>query len=74
MMIKYGLFVRLEAKPGKEQVVANFLVAGLEMANQEATAPIGSPSSFRRRRSEFSMPLRAKRLARRILQATLPRP
>lgn len=39
-MIKYALFVRLEAKPGKEQAVAEFLATGLAMANQEATTPI----------------------------------
>ena len=39
-MVKYGLFVRLEAKPGKEQAVADFLAAGLELTNQEATTPI----------------------------------
>lgn len=32
-----GLFVRLEAKPGKEEEVAGFLKQALEMANQEAT-------------------------------------
>jgi quinol monooxygenase YgiN len=35
-----GLFVRLEAKPGKEQAVADFLAAGVEMTNREATTPI----------------------------------
>ena len=39
-MIKYALFVRLEARPGKEQAVAEFLASGLSMANQEATTPI----------------------------------
>ncbi|MGF6812436.1 quinol monooxygenase YgiN [Paraburkholderia sp. Clong3] len=39
-MIKKALFVRLEAKPGKEQAVADFLDAGLEMTNREATTPI----------------------------------
>jgi quinol monooxygenase YgiN len=39
-MIKHALFVRLEAKPGKEQAVAGFLAAGLDMAAQEATTPI----------------------------------
>ncbi len=39
-MIKYALFVRLEAKSGKEQAVAEFLAAGQAMANQEATTPI----------------------------------
>ena len=51
MKIKRGLFARLEAKPGKEQAVADFLAAGLELTNQEATTPIWfalqlSPTSF----------------------------
>ena len=40
MTIKSGLFVRLEAKPGKEQAVADFLAGGVEMTNREATTPI----------------------------------
>jgi quinol monooxygenase YgiN len=39
-MIKYALFARLEAKPGKEEAVAAFLQAGLRMAQEEATTPI----------------------------------
>lgn len=39
-MVKVGLFVRLEAKPGKEEEVAAFLKQGLQMANQEATTPL----------------------------------
>ena len=39
-MIKLGLFARLDAKPGKEQDVADFLADGLILANQEATTPI----------------------------------
>jgi quinol monooxygenase YgiN len=39
-MVKLALFARLEAKPGKEKEVTNFLEAGLGMANQEATTPI----------------------------------
>ena len=50
-MIRNALFVRLEAKPGKEQTVADFLAAGLDMAGQEVTTPIWfalklSPSTF----------------------------
>jgi len=50
-MIKYALFARLEAKPGKEQAVADFLSAGLDLANQETTTPIWfalrlSPTTF----------------------------
>ena len=36
-MLSLGLFVRLEAKPGKEKDVAAFLKQGLQMANQEPT-------------------------------------
>jgi len=39
-MIKHALFVRLEAKPGKEKEVAQFLQAGLGLAQQEATTPV----------------------------------
>jgi quinol monooxygenase YgiN len=51
MMIKCGLFVRLEAKPGKERAVADFLAAGLELTKREATTPIWfalqlSPTTF----------------------------
>ena len=35
--MKLALFARLEAKPGKEQDVAEFLRQGLALANQEAT-------------------------------------
>ena len=35
--MKLALFARLEAKPGKEKEVADFLRQGLAMANQEAT-------------------------------------
>jgi quinol monooxygenase YgiN len=39
-MLTVGLFVRLEAKPGKENDVAAFLTQGLELANQEKTTPL----------------------------------
>jgi len=39
-MIKCGLFVRLEAKPGKEKAVADFLAAGLELTRREEGTPI----------------------------------
>lgn len=34
-MVKVGLLVRLEAKPGKEQAVADFLRAGLPLVQDE---------------------------------------
>ena len=39
-MMKVGLLVRLEAKPGKEEDLAAFLMQGLELANQETTTPL----------------------------------
>lgn len=50
-MLKMGLFVRLEAKPGKEADVEAFLKKGLELANQESKTPVWfgvkfGPSSF----------------------------
>ncbi|SEJ44120.1 MULTISPECIES: putative quinol monooxygenase [unclassified Variovorax] len=50
-MIKYALFARLEAKPGKEGDVEKFLEAGLAMARDEKTTPIWfalrlSPTTF----------------------------
>ena len=50
-MVKVALFVRLEAKPGKETAVASFLESALPLANQEATTPVWfalrlGPSTF----------------------------
>ena len=50
-MISVGLFVRLEAKPGKEKDVAAFLQQGLQMADQEPTTSLWfalrlGPSTF----------------------------
>ncbi len=39
-MVTLSLFARLEAKPGKEQEVAAFLMQGLQLANQEPTTPL----------------------------------
>jgi quinol monooxygenase YgiN len=50
-MIKHALFVRLEAKSGKEKELAQFLQTGLGMAQQESTTPVWfalqfGPSTF----------------------------
>lgn len=50
-MLALSLFVRLEAKPGKEEEVAAFLMQGLQLATQEATTPLWfalrlGPTSF----------------------------
>ncbi|MGE0471243.1 MAG: Antibiotic biosynthesis monooxygenase [Candidatus Nitrospira kreftii] len=39
-MVRVGLLVRLQAKPGKEAEVASFLESGLALANQEAATPV----------------------------------
>jgi quinol monooxygenase YgiN len=39
-MITVGIFVRLEAKSGKEEELAAFLMQGLELANQETTTSL----------------------------------
>jgi quinol monooxygenase YgiN len=50
-MVTHALFVRLEAKPGKENDVAVFLEQGLQLAVQETTTPLWfalrlGPSTF----------------------------
>ena len=50
-MLALSLFVRLEAKPGKEEEVAAFLMQGLQLATQDATTPLWfalrlGPTSF----------------------------
>ena len=39
-MLKYSLLARLEAKPGKEGAVADFLASALPLANAEHTTPV----------------------------------
>ena len=50
-VIKNALFVRLEAKSGKEKELAQFLRTGLDLARQEGTTPVWfalqlGPSTF----------------------------
>jgi quinol monooxygenase YgiN len=50
-MLTVSLFVRLEAKPGKDAELAAFLMQGLELARQEAKTPVWfalriGPSTF----------------------------
>ena len=39
-MVTLSLFVKLHAKPGKEEALAAFLQEGLKLAQQEATTPV----------------------------------
>jgi quinol monooxygenase YgiN len=50
-MVHVGLFVRLEAKAGKEKAVASFLETGLRLAKEEPTTTVWfalklGPSTF----------------------------
>jgi quinol monooxygenase YgiN len=50
-MLTVSLFVRLEAKPGQERAVEDFLKQGLQLANQEPGTPVWfalrlGPSTF----------------------------
>ena len=50
-MVRVALFVRLEAKSGKENEVAQFLASALPLAQAEATTPVWfavriGPSTF----------------------------
>jgi quinol monooxygenase YgiN len=51
IMVKLALLVRLEAKPGMESAVAQFLEGALPLANQESATPVWfalrlGPSTF----------------------------
>jgi quinol monooxygenase YgiN len=75
-MVNLSLFVRLEAKPGKENEVAAFLKQGLELANQEATTPIWfalrlGPSTFAIFDAFRDEPSRQKHLNGPIAQALM---
>ena len=39
-MITVDLLVRLEAKTGKEEELASFLMQGIDLANRETTTPL----------------------------------
>ncbi len=45
-MVKLALFVRLEAKPGKEAAVADFLAGALPLANAESGTTAWSALKF----------------------------
>ena len=53
-MLSLGLFVRIEAKPGKEDEVAAFLMEGLQLPVRNQPLRCGSPCGSDRRRSPYS--------------------
>jgi len=62
-MLSVGLFVKLEAKPGKEEAVEVFLRQGLEMANQEATTLVWFALRLGPNRSPENLDMSASSLA-----------
>jgi quinol monooxygenase YgiN len=52
-MVRYSLFVRLQAKPGKEEEVAAFLASALPLAEAEPRTTVWF--AFRFNKSEFGI-------------------
>ena len=72
-MITVGLLVRLEAKPGKEEELAAFLMQGLDLANREATTPCGLHFGSKVEALPFSMLSQMKQDVRLISPDLSPR-
>lgn len=66
------LLVRLEAKPGKEEEVANFLRGDRHWFRTNQARPHGSQPNWDRRHSESSTPSPMKLLARPTFRAKSP--
>jgi hypothetical protein len=73
-MTKYSLYVRLEAKPGKEQEVADFLVGALPLVNQEPETTARFALRMGPNVLASLTPFRARPAAMRTLMARSPRP
>ena len=65
-MVKVALFVRLDAKPGKEKEVESFLLSGLQSCRQSRRPRPGSDSAWGRLPSASLMPFQMKPAARLI--------
>lgn len=73
-MVKVALWVRMEAKPGKESDVEDLLRGGLSIVQQEPATTAWFAIRLGPRRSAFSTPFRTKPAARPTCLATLRRP
>lgn len=56
ILVKLALFVRLEAKPGKEDDVENFLRGGLSVVQEEPATIAWLQSAYDLLLSEYLMP------------------
>ncbi len=65
-MVKVALFVRLEAKPGKEADVENFLRSGLPIVQEEPATTAWSRFVLSPRHSEFSTRSRMSQAGKHI--------
>ena len=68
-MVKVALFVRLEAKPGKEKEVESFLMGGLPLVMEEPATTAWLEFALGQAPSESLMPSRMKRVGKRISPA-----
>lgn len=71
-MVKTALYVRLEAKPGKEQQVEDFLKAGLPIVNEEPATVAWFGLRLGLQPLVFLMHSLMKQVARLIYRARLP--
>ena len=72
-MTTKALFVRLEAKPGKENEVAKFLRDGQGLVQQEPQQPLGSELNLARPPLPSSMRFPTMRAATRTFLEKLPK-
>ncbi len=63
-MVTVALYVKLEAKRGKEAEVESFLKGGLAIVQEEPATTRGSRSAWAPRPSASSTPFRTKRAGR----------
>jgi hypothetical protein len=72
--VHVALWVRLDAKPGKEKEVADFLRGGLAIVREEPATTAWFAIQMGRQPLGSSMLFPTKRAARRTLQAAWLRP
>ena len=72
--VHVALWVRLDAKPGKEKEVADFLRAVWPSCSRSQQPRPGLPSRWDRQPSESSMPFPTKPAARHTFRVAWPRP
>ena len=72
-MVSVALFVRLEAKAGKEKEVEDFLRGGFPIVRKSRPRPHGLGSALGRRRSASLTPSRMRRVGKHTLRVASQR-